>query len=102
VREVAAEVIEDGFVLVKAEKLADDFHGQDLAVSQPGLRAALAQRLMSKEGVKRVVNQAKDRYNESIQVQGKRPPIVGLVITIEDAPPWTFNFNLKTCTSRYS
>jgi hypothetical protein len=98
--EVAAEISEDGLVLAETEKLADDFHRQDLAVSQSRLRAALAQRLLRKQGSEGVVNQVKDRYNESIQVQGQHPPIVGLVITIEDALPWTFNFDLKTCTSR--
>src|ERR1051325_783182 len=101
VREVAAEISEDGFVLAEAEKLADDFHGQDLAVGQTGLGAALAQGLLSKKRIEGVVNQAKDRYNKGIQVQGERPPIVGLVITIEDASPWTFSFHPKTCTSRY-
>jgi hypothetical protein len=65
------------------------------------LRPALPQRLLRDRGREVVVNNAKHSYNESIEVQGKRPPIVGLVITIENASPWAFNFDLKTCTSRY-
>ena len=99
-REMAAKVVEDGFVLVQGKKLADDFNSEDFAVGKSRLRPALAQAAMAEIIRNSVINKAKHSYNEIIQVQGKRPPIVGLAITIENASPWTFNVNLKTCTSR--
>jgi len=99
-REVAAKVVEDGFVLVQSKKLTDDFNSEGFAVGEKGLRPTLAQAAMAEVVRNRVINKAKHSYNESIQVQGKRPPIDGLAITIEKASPWTFNVNLKTCTSR--
>jgi hypothetical protein len=100
-REVAAEVVEQGLVLAESKILTDYLDSKDLAVSKPRLRPTLAQSLMAEKAVESIVNKTKHSYNESIQVQGKRPPIDGLAISIESASPWTFNFNLKTCTSRY-
>ena len=100
-REMAAEVVEDGFVVVQGKKLSDDFNGEDFAVGNSRLRPALSQAAMAEAVGNSVINEAKHGYNEIIQVQGKRPPIDGLAITIENASPWAFNFNLKTCTSRY-
>jgi hypothetical protein len=99
-REVTAEVIKDSFVLAQSEILSDYFYSEHFAIGKARIRAALAQALMAEVIRKRIVNEAKHSYNKSIQVQGKRPPIVGLVITIENASPWTFNLNPKTCTSR--
>jgi hypothetical protein len=99
-REVAAEIVKDKFVLAQAQILTNYLNSEHLAISKTGLRAPLAQSLVAKMKVEGIVNEAKHVYNESIQVQGKRPPIDGLAITIENASPWTFNFNLKTCTSR--
>jgi len=71
--------------------LADNFDSKHFAISKARLRAALAQSLLTKMKVESVVNETKHVYNESIEVQGKRPPIVGLVITIESVSPWAFN-----------
>lgn len=98
---VTAEVVEQSLILGQPKILADDFGGEDFAISEPGPRPTLAEALVAKEAVEGIVNEAKHSYNEGIQVQGERPPIDGLAITIENASPWTFNFNLKTCTSRY-
>ncbi len=87
VREMAAEVVEDGFVLIQAEKFTDDFDSEDFAVGKTRTRTTLAQPAMVEEVRNIVINEAKHVYNEIIQVQGKRPPIVGLAITIENASP---------------
>lgn len=97
---VSAKILKDGLVLAQTEILADYFDGDDFTVSEPRQRSTLAQALRTEIIRKCVVNEAKHSYNEGIDVQGKRPPIVGLAITIEDASPWTFNFDSKTCTSR--
>jgi hypothetical protein len=100
IREMTAEVVEYGFVLVESKELSDDLNSEDFAVGKSRLRPALAQAAMAEVIRNSVINEAKHSYNEIIQVQGKRPPIVGLAITIENSSPWTFNFDLKTCTSR--
>lgn len=100
VRVVASEVIEDSLVLAQPKILANDFHSEDFTIREARLRPTGTETALAKVGIKSIVNEAKHSYNEGIQVQGERPPIVGLAITIENASPWTFNFNLKTCTSR--
>jgi hypothetical protein len=98
---VTTKVVQQSLVLAKPEILANDFDGEDFAISKARLRPTLAQPLLAKMAVDSIVNKAEHSYNESIQVQGRRPPIVGLAITIEEASSWTFNFNPKTCTWRY-
>lgn len=76
-REVAAEVVEDGAVLGEAEQLADQFDGEDLTVGQCRRWPALSQAVMSAEVGQPVVKQAEGHYNKDIQVQGECPPIGG-------------------------
>lgn len=89
---MTAKVIEDGLRVAEAEIPAINFEGQDFAVSRPSLEGTPS----SKKIGKVVINEAKHGYNECIQVQGKHVVVYGLIITIENAPPWTFDFKLKT------
>jgi len=98
---VTTKVVEQSLVLAQPEIFADGFQGEDFAISKPRLRPTPAEPLLAEMVAESIVNEAKHSYNEGIQVQGERPPIVDLAISIENASPWPFNFDLKTCTSRY-
>lgn len=91
VREVTAEVIEDSLILAQREVLADELDSKDFAISQARPRAALSQAVVTEMKVEGVVNETKHVYNEGIEVQGERPPIDDLPLSIESVSPWTFN-----------
>lgn len=93
VQEVAAEVVKDRFILVQTKIFTEQFKGQNFAIGKPRLRSALAQSLTFEKRGQGVVNQAEDRYNQRIQVQGKCPPIGNFAISIEKTFPWDFNLN---------
>ena len=57
-------IVVDRLVLVDAEELADDFHGQDLAVGQGRRRAALAQATLADDLGQGIVKQAEHLERE--------------------------------------
>ena len=70
---VAAEVAEDGRVVVQAPELADELDGDDLAVGELGAGAAAAGRAEA-EGFQFVVDQAEYRQQELLRGHGGPPP----------------------------
>ena len=74
---VSPEVGAECRVLIQAQLLADDFHGQDFTVRQGWQRSPLAYATAREQHGHRVIDQAGGRYNQRLQVHGAPPWVSG-------------------------